>query len=235
MNYSFGHNNITAEGTGLGVLLLSLKPQLQAERDGGSITQYEYNVINRILDTNVRIKGPFGVEHVWRDSAYSNIGIIVGKTGGGGEPVEVFLKYQRVSDSLVPLINNIGSLAYDCHMYKYKGNKVSFDLQDAKSILIQQIQSDTFKNIFQFPNVNLTNGEIQRQIVISFVNNLTSEDTDLNLYIITDELSNRPNSIYESTISQQLRTLIYYVNTSKQEIGIVYPAICQPINFGQFN
>ena len=213
------------------VLKDNLEPQLKTQLQGGSITQFEYDAILRILKDNDSTNSIPGVSYVWTDTT-SNIKINVGKSNFGyNEYAKFSLNYERMTDSLAAK-SDFGPFVFDCHLYKYKGNKPSFDLQDAKESLQQQIQSDTFKDTFLGANNTITNGEIQREILKTFVNDLTDKIVYNQIYKIDTSLSPNPN-IANSNIESQLKILIYYVNTSTQEVQIVYPAICQPINFGQ--
>ena len=140
-------------------------------------------------------------------------------------------------------------LVVDCHWFKYKGTKASFDVEDAKTQLIGQINSDEFKDTFLSPRTSVTNGEIQKSLLKSFVN-FAITDTSIdnarfefkpNEMVIYDEYNNptliKSANLYTPGMGLQdaegiLNDGLIYINPTEQIVEIVYPAICQPINFG---
>ena len=144
---------------------------------------------------------------------------------------------------------NRGALLVDCHWFRYNGTKASFNVEDAKTQLISQINSDEFKDTFLSPRSSVTNGEIQRSLLKSFVN-LAIKNTSINNVrfefkpdemVIYDEYNNptiiKSDTLYTRGMGLQdaegiLNDGLIYINPTDQVVEIVYPAICQPINFG---
>jgi len=164
----------------------------------------------------------------------TNIKIIVEgylQDNSQGQPARVYVKYKRMKDSL-PDVAKIksGPTNTSCHFYYYKGNKNPFNLDDAKKILIKQINSDTFEDIFKGNTSQLTNGEIEKNILLNFVNKtLTTAVKNKEVYNIP-ELSHNGNKVSGLTDDQMVdyKKLIYSVNPTNQEIKIVWPASCDP-------
>ena len=222
-------NDFSARSTRLGTLLLALVPQLEVQLQGGSITQYEYNAIERIIRSNISLTGGNARSYTLTDTD-SNIKIIVSKNSGVGEYTEANLKYQRVSNSLSTQ-SNFGPFVFDCHLYKYKGKKPTFDITEAVEVLKSQINSDTFQDTFIALGNNISNGEIQRKYLLKLVTKeqLLSFPQSDNVLISFSNIVTKA----ETDVLGILSDALLYINQSTQEIQIVYPAICQPINFGQ--
>ena len=140
-------------------------------------------------------------------------------------------------------------LVVDCHWFKYKGTKASFNVEDAKTQLIGQINSDEFKDTFLSPRASVTNGEIQKSLLKSFVNfAITNTSIDNarfefkpNEMVIYDEYNNptliKSANLYTPGMGLQdaegiLNDGLIYINPTEQIVEIIYPAICQPIKFG---
>ncbi len=148
----------------------SLISQLQSKVLEGSLSPYEYDGIRNILyiNKNIRITPR---DQTLQDST-TNIKIILNfnlSISYGTTDYQITLTYKRLGNSLENRINP-GSLVVDCHWFRYKGTNVTFDVQDAKTQLISQINSDEFKDTFLSPKTSVTNGEIQRSLLKSFVN-----------------------------------------------------------------
>lgn len=222
-------NDFSAQNARLGTLLLALVAQLKVQLQGGSITQYEYNAIERIIRSNISLPGGNARSYTLTDTD-SNIKIIVSKNSGVGEYTEANLKYQRVSNSLSTQ-SNFGPFVFDCHLYKYKGKKPIFDITEAVEVLKSQINSDTFQDTFISLGNNISNGEIQRKYLLKLVTEeqLLSFPQSDNVLISFSNIVTKA----ETDILGILSDALLYINQSTQEIQIVYPAICQPINFGQ--
>lgn len=245
LSYTWPINDFSAANAKLGVLLLALQPELKVKLDGGSITQFEYDAILRIISSNHRLPGANSLGYTLTDTN-SNIKVNVVKYTGVGEYTEVNLSYMRVSNSLAPL-SDFGTFVVDCHRYKYLGKNASFNVDDAISALKSQINSDSFQDTFITLNNTITNGEIQRKSLLSLLTQKNlSQNLDNTLFRFTNDTNNQvPGILYVSNdsinttsntdISGILTDGLIYVNTTEQIVEIVYPSICQPINFGQHN
>jgi len=227
----------------------SLISQLQSKVLEGSLSPYEYDGIRNILyiNKNIRITPR---DQTLQDST-TNIKIILNfnlSISYGTTDYQITLTYKRLGNSLENRINP-GSLVVDCHWFRYKGTNVTFDVQDAKTQLISQINSDEFKDTFLSPKTSVTNGEIQRSLLKSFVNlAITNTLIDNSRFefqtdkmVIYDEYNN-PTTITSDELYTPamgfadaegiLNDGLIYINPTEQIVEIVYPAICQPIKFG---
>jgi len=227
----------------------SLISQLQSKVLEGSLSPYEYDGIVNILYINKNIRITPG-DQTLQDST-TNIKIILNfnlSISYGTTDYQITLTYKRLGNSLENRINP-GSLVVDCHWFRYKGTNVTFDVQDAKTQLISQINSDEFKDTFLSPKTSVTNGEIQRSLLKSFVNlAITNTLIDNSRFefqtdkmVIYDQY-NKPTIIKSDTLYTPgmglkdaegiLNDGLIYINPTEQIVEIVYPAICQPIKFG---
>jgi len=227
----------------------SLISQLQSKVLEGSLSPYEYDGIRNILyiNKNIRITPR---DQTLQDST-TNIKIILNfnlSISYGTTDYQITLTYKRLGNSLENRINP-GSLVVDCHWFRYKGTNVTFDVQDAKTQLISQINSDEFKDTFLSPKTSVTNGEIQRSLLKSFVNlAITNTLIDNSRFefqtdkmVIYDEYNN-PTTITSDELYTPamgfadaegiLNDGLIYINPTEQIVEIIYPAICQPIKFG---
>lgn len=183
-------------------------------------TSQEIDAIKRIIESN--INNPTTTVYNTKTSFIlsdvdSNVKIIVSGIKNDDGSITVGLKYQRVSDSSTPLVNS-EPFASDCHFYEYLGNKPSFDLNDAKQVLLQQVRSDSFKNTFIPVSSNISVGENQRYSLIKFIENLT-EDQYNNVKFTLNSLS-----------GENLADLILYMNLNTQKVTIIYPSVCQNVD-----
>jgi hypothetical protein len=229
-------------GSNLGNLILSLKAKVLA----GLLSPYEYDGIINIINNNNSKNFVLNKDTTLVDTT-TNIKVIV-KYTSYTKQTEISLIYKRLGDSLDNRINP-GALLVDCHWFRYKGTNVTFDVQDAKTQLISQINSDEFKDTFLSPRASVTNGEIQRSLLKSFVN-LAIKNTSIDnarfefqtdKMVIYDE-QNNPTIIKSDTLYTPgmglkdaegiLNDGLIYINPTEQIVEIVYPAICQPIKFG---
>ena len=229
----------------------SLISQLQSKVLEGSLSPYEYDGIVNILYINKNIRITPG-DQTLQDST-TNIKIILNfnlSISYGTTDYQITLTYKRLGNSLENRINP-GSLVVDCHWFRYKGTNVTFDVQDAKTQLISQINSDEFKDTFLSPKTSVTNGEIQRSLLKSFVNlAITNTLIDNSRFefqtdkmVIYDQY-NKPTTITSTSDNLYIPGMgfadaegilndgLIYINPTEQIVEIVYPAICQPIKFG---
>jgi hypothetical protein len=232
---------------GSGFNLNKLIGELEKEGDLGRLSLYEFDGILNILSNNYRSTFQFNKDYVLVDTV-TNIKVIV-TYKSDGKTATINLKYKRLGDSLESLIRT-SSLVVDCHWFKYKGTKASFDVEDAKTQLIGQISSDKFKDTFLSPNSTITNGEKQRSLLKEFVNlaitNTSIDNVRFEFLSTSDEINiyTNPITIFKfNTLLDQDNSLLrdaegilndglIYINPTDQVVEIVYPAICQPINFG---
>lgn len=211
---------------------------LKAQLDGGNITQFEYDRIRYIIQKNNSLVLAQGSITLTDD--VSNIKIIITTRGQPyyGEPTEIDIIYRRVTDSLLPsTVQEPAPLAFDCHLYEYKGTKISFDIQDAIVTLKSQINSDTFKNTFLSLGNTITVGETQRNYLLNYVSNLpkllqTVSEFD-NIIFKLNSAQTNPNTSKDTDIAGILNQGIIYLDQNTQRVQICYPAICMPRNFGQ--
>ena len=231
---------------GSGFNLNKLVGELENEGKLGRLSLYEFDGILNILSNNYRSTFQFNEDYVLVDTV-TNIKVIV-TYKSDSNTVTINLKYKRLGDSLENMIDR-GALVVDCHWFKYKGTKASFEPEDAKTQLLGQISSDDFKDTFLSPRSSVTNGEIQRSLLKSFVN-LAIKNTSINNVrfefkpdemVIYDEYNNptiiKSDTLYTRGMGLQdaegiLNDGLIYINPTDQVVEIVYPAICQPINFG---
>ena len=231
---------------GSGFDLNKLIGELKKEGDLGRLSLYEFDGILNILFNNYTKTFQFNKDYVLVDTV-TNIKVIVTYTSDS-KTATINLKYKRLGDSLENMIDR-SPLVVDCHWFKYKGTKASFDVEDAKTQLLGQISSDEFKDTFLSPRTSVTNGEIQRSLLKSFVN-LAIKNTSINNVrfefkpdemVIYDEYNNptriKSDTLYTPGMGLQdaegiLNDGLIYINPTDQVVEIVYPAICQPINFG---
>ena len=232
---------------GSGFNLNKLIGELEKEGDLGRLSLYEFDGILNILSNNYRSTFQFNKDYVLVDTV-TNIKVIV-TYKSDSKTATINLKYKRLGDSLESLIRT-SSLVVDCHWFKYKGTKASFDVEDAKTQLIGQISSDKFKDTFLSPNSTITNGEKQRSLLKEFVNlaitNTSIDNVRFEFLSTSDEINiyTNPITIFKfNTLLDQDNSLLrdaegilndglIYINPTDQVVEIVYPAICQPINFG---
>ena len=231
----------------LGSNLVNLIPSLKAKVLDGLLSPYEYDGIINIINNNSRNNFVLNTDTTLVDTT-TNIKVIIKYTTPYTKQTAIDLKYKRLGDSLDNRINP-GSLLVDCHWFRYSGTNGSFDVDDAKTQLIGQINSDEFKDTFLSPRASVTNGEIQRSLLKSFVN-LAIKNTSIDnarfefqtdKMVIYDE-QNNPTIIKSDTLYTDGRGLqdaegilndgLIYINPTEQIVEIVYPAICQPIKFG---
>ena len=232
---------------GSGNHLNKLVGELKSKVADGNLSPYEFDGIVNILSNNYTKTFLFNEDYVLVDTV-TNIKVIV-TYNSDGKTATINLKYKRLGDSLESLIRT-SSLVVDCHWFKYKGTKALFDVEDAKTQLIGQISSDKFKDTFLSPNSTITNGEKQRSLLKEFVN-LAITDTSIDnvrfeFLSTSDEINiyTNPITIFKFNIlldqdNSLLRDAegilndgLIYINPTDQVVEIVYPAICQPINFG---
>ena len=231
---------------GSGNNLNKLIVELEKEGKLGRLSLYEFDGIVNILFNNYTKTFNFNEDYVLVDTI-TNIKVIV-TYNSDGKTATINLKYKRLGDSLDSMINR-GALLVDCHWFRYKGTKASFNVDDAKAQLIRQIGSDEFKDTFLSPRTSVTNGEIQKSLLKSFVN-FAITDTSINNVrfefkpnemVIYDEYNNptliKSANLYTPGMGLQdaegiLNDGLIYINPTEQIVEIVYPAICQPINFG---
>lgn len=231
---------------GSGFNLNKLIGELEKEGDLGRLSLYEFDGILNILSNNYTKTFQFNTDYVLVDTV-TNIKVIV-TYKSDSKTATINLKYKRLGDSLENMIDR-SPLVVDCHWFKYKGTKASFDVEDAKTQLLGQINSDEFKDTFLSPRSSVTNGEIQRSLLKSFVN-LAIKNTSINNVrfefkpdemVIYDEYNNptiiKSDTLYTRGMGLQdaegiLNDGLIYINPTDQVVEIVYPAICQPINFG---
>ena len=231
---------------GSGFNLNKLIGELEKEGDLGRLSLYEFDGILNILFNNYTSRFNFNTDYVLVDTV-TNIKVIV-TYKSDSKTATINLKYKRLGDSLENMIDR-SPLVVDCHWFKYKGTKASFDVEDAKTQLLGQINSDEFKDTFLSPRSSVTNGEIQRSLLKSFVN-LAIKNTSINNVrfefkpdemVIYDEYNNptriKSDTLYTPGMGLQdaegiLNDGLIYINPTDQVVEIVYPAICQPINFG---
>jgi len=229
-------------GSNLGNLIPSLKTEVYF----GRLSPYEYDGIINIINNNSRNNFVLNKDTTLVDTT-TNIKVII-KYTSNNKQTAINLKYKRLGDSLDSMINR-GPLLVDCHWFRYTGTNGSFDVEDAKTQLIGQINSDEFKDTFLSRNASVTNGEIQRSLLKSFVNlaiKNTSIDNarfefQMDKMVIYDE-QNNPTIIKSDTLYTPgmglkdaegiLNDGLIYINPTEQIVEIVYPAICQPIKFG---
>jgi len=229
-------------GDNLKNLILSLKTEVYF----GRLSPYEYDGIINIINNNSKNNFVLNTDTTLVDTT-TNIKVIIKYTSNNKQTV-INLKYKRLGDSLDSMINR-GPLLVDCHWFRYTGTNGSFDIDDAKTQLIGQINSDEFKDTFLSPRASVTNGEIQRSLLKSFVN-LAIKNTSIDnarfefqtdKMVIYDE-QNNPTIIKSDTLYTPgmglkdaegiLNDGLIYINPTEQIVEIVYPAICQPIKFG---
>jgi len=231
----------------LGSNLVNLIPSLKAKVLDGLLSPYEYDGIINIINNNSRNIFVLNKDTTLVDTT-TNIKVIIKYTTPYTKQTAIDLKYKRLGDSLDNRINP-GSLLVDCHWFRYSGTNGSFDVDDAKTQLIGQINSDEFKDTFLSPRASVTNGEIQRSLLKSFVN-LAIKNTSIDnarfefqtdKMVIYDE-QNNPTIIKSDTLYTPgmglkdaegiLNDGLIYINPTEQIVEIIYPAICQPIKFG---
>ena len=231
---------------GSGFNLNKLIGELEKEGKLGRLSLYEFDGILNILSNNYKSRFNFNTDYVLVDTV-TNIKVIV-TYKSDSKTATINLKYKRLGDSLDSMINR-GALLVDCHWFRYNGTKASFEPEDAKTQLLGQISSDEFKDTFLSPRSSVTNGEIQRSLLKSFVN-LAIKNTPINNVrfefkpdemVIYDEYNNptiiKSDTLYTRGMGLQdaegiLNDGLIYINPTDQVVEIVYPAICQPINFG---
>lgn len=229
-------------GSNLGNLIPSLKTEVYF----GRLSPYEYDGIINIFNNNSGNNFVLNKDTTLVDTT-TNIKVII-KYTSNNKQTAINLKYKRLGDSLDSMINR-GPLLVDCHWFRYTGTNGSFDVEDAKTQLIGQINSDEFKDTFLSRNASVTNGEIQRSLLKSFVNlaiKNTSIDNarfefQMDKMVIYDE-QNNPTIIKSDTLYTPgmglkdaegiLNDGLIYINPTEQIVEIIYPAICQPIKFG---
>lgn len=232
-------------GSGAGVNLQYLIPKLKTKVYEGLLSPYEFDGISNILINYSKSSFMINEDYTLVDTT-TNIKVIIKFTIV--DRVIINLKYKRLGNSLENMIDR-GPLVVDCHWFRYKGTNVTFDVQDAKTQLISQINSDEFKDTFLSPKTSVTNGEIQRSLLKSFVNlAITNKLIDNSRFefqtdkmVIYDE-KNEPTKITSETLYTPgmgladaegiLNDGVVYINPTQQIVEIVYPAICQPIKFG---
>ena len=232
-------------GSGAGSNLQYLIPKLKTKVYEGLLSPYEFDGISNIIINKRNSSFMINEDYTLVDTT-TNIKVIIKFTIV--DRVIINLKYKRLGNSLENMIDR-GPLVVDCHWFRYKGTKVAFDVQDAKTQLISQINSDSFKDTFLSPRTSVTNGEIQRSLLKSFVNfvvNNTSIDNSrfefqTDKIVIYDEYNN-PTIITSANLYTPgmgladaegiLNDGLIYINPTEQTVEIVYPAICQPIKFG---
>ena len=231
----------------LGSNLVNLIPSLKAKVLDGLLSPYEFDGIINIINNNSRNNFVLNTDTTLVDTT-TNIKVIIKYTTPYTKQTAIDLKYKRLGDSLDNRINP-GSLLVDCHWFRYSGTNGSFDVDDAKTQLIGQINSDEFKDTFLSPRASVTNGEIQRSLLKSFVN-LAIKNTSIDnarfefqtdKMVIYDE-QNNPTIIKSDTLYTPgmglkdaegiLNDGLIYINPTEQIVEIIYPAICQPIKFG---
>ena len=230
----------------LGSNLVNLIPSLKTEVYFGRLSPYEYDGIINIFNNNSTNLFVLNTDTTLVDTT-TNIKVII-KYTSNNKQTAINLKYKRLGDSLENMIDR-SPLVVDCHWFKYKGTKASFDVEDAKTQLIGQINSDEFKDTFLSLRASVTNGEIQKSLLKSFVNfAITNTSIDNarfefkpNEMVIYDEYNNptliKSANLYTPGMGLQdaegiLNDGLIYINPTEQIVEIVYPAICQPINFG---
>ena len=230
----------------LGDNLKNLITSLKTEVYFGRLSPYEYDGIINIFNNNSRNNFVLNKDTTLVDTT-TNIKVIIKYTSNNKQTVINF-KYKRLGDSIDSMINR-GPLLVDCHWFRYSGTNGSFDVDDAKTQLIGQINSDEFKDTFLSRNASVTNGEIQRSLLKSFVN-LAIKNTSIDnarfefqtdKMVIYDE-QNNPTIIKSDTLYTPgmglkdaegiLNDGLIYINPTEQIVEIIYPAICQPIKFG---
>jgi hypothetical protein len=234
-------------GDNLKNLIPSLKAKvLDGMSSPGLLSPYEYDGIINIINNNSTNLFVLNTDTTLVDTT-TNIKVIV-LYKSIGKQTTINLRYKRLGDSLDSMINR-GALLVDCHWFRYNGTNVLFDVDDAKAQLISQINSDEFKDTFLSPRSSVTNGEIQRSLLESFVN-LAIKNTPIDnarfefktdKMVIYDE-QNNPTIIKSDTLYTPGRGLqdaegilndgLIYINPTEQIVEIIYPAICQPIKFG---
>jgi len=231
----------------LGSNLVNLIPSLKAKVLDGLLSPYEFDGIINIINNNSRNNFVLNTDTTLVDTT-TNIKVIIKYTTPYTKQTAIDLKYKRLGDSIDSMINR-GPLLVDCHWFRYTGTNGSFDIDDAKTQLIGQINSDEFKDTFLSPRASVTNGEIQRSLLKSFVN-LAIKNTSIDnarfefqtdKMVIYDE-QNNPTIIKSDTLYTAGRGLqdaegilndgLIYINPTEQIVEIIYPAICQPIKFG---
>ena len=226
--------------------LVNLITSLKAKVLDGLLSPYEFDGIINIINNNSRNNFVLNKDTTLVDTT-TNIKVII-KYTSNNKQTAINLKYKRLGDSLDSMINR-GPLLVDCHWFRYTGTNGSFDVEDAKTQLIGQINSDEFKDTFLSRNASVTNGEIQRSLLKSFVNlaiKNTSIDNarfefQMDKMVIYDE-QNNPTIIKSDTLYTPgmglkdaegiLNDGLIYINPTEQIVEIIYPAICQPIKFG---
>jgi hypothetical protein len=230
----------------LGSNLVNLIPSLKAKVLDGLLSPYEYDGIINIINNNSRNNFVLNTDTTLVDTT-TNIKVIV-LYKSNNKQTTINLKYKRLGDSLDSMINR-GPLLVDCHWFRYTGTNGSFDVEDAKTQLIGQINSDEFKDTFLSRNASVTNGEIQRSLLKSFVNlaiKNTSIDNarfefQMDKMVIYDEQNNptiiKSDTLYTPDMGLKdaegiLNDGLIYINPTEQIVEIIYPAICQPIKFG---
>ena len=227
--------------------LKNLIPSLKTEVYFGRLSPYEYDGIINIFNNNSRNNFILNTDTTLVDTT-TNIKVIIKYTASSNKQTEINLRYKRLGDSLDSMINR-GPLLVDCHWFRYNGTKALFDVEDAKTQLLGQISSDEFKDTFLSPRSSVTNGEIQRSLLKSFVN-LAIKNTSINNVrfefkpdemVIYNEYNNptiiKSDKLYTRGMGLQdaegiLNDGLIYINPTEQIVEIVYPAICQPIKFG---
>lgn len=233
---------------GSGIHLGQLKAELESKVYYGLLSPYEFNGIMNIIGNNYRSVFRFNQDYVLKD-IFTNIKVIVTYTSNT-KLATINLRYKRLGDSLDNMIDR-NPLVVDCHWFKYKGTKVSFDVDDAKTQLINQIDGDTFQNTFMSPKSTITDGEKQRSLLKDFVNRAITNtpidnvrfeflSTSLGIYIYTNPVTKLSFNTFLDQLGGGLDDAegilndgLIYINPTDQIVEIVYPAICQPINFGK--
>jgi hypothetical protein len=244
INVFSSHTNTSDSQSGS--KLANLIPSLKTKVLDGLLSPYEYDGIINIINNNNSKNFVLNKDTTLVDTT-TNVKVIVNYTSNG-EQTTINLTYKRLGNSLDNMIDRT-PLVVDCHWFRYKGTKVAFDVEDAKTQLISQINSDSFNDTFQSPRSSVTNGQIQKSLLKSFVNfavkNASIDNSRFEFQpdkmVIYDEYNN-PTTITSDNLYTPgmglsdaegiLNDGLVYINSTQQIVEIIYPAICQPIKFG---